>query len=678
MGGGPTREHHTTRILGPSAPIGARQLTVLRACRAVHPGGFERDDEALSLVSTYTDSPGADAPVAVPRLPGEGPRVSVRYRAARGVLLLAFALLTVQLWRLQIINTGAYRDAAEGNRLRLSSIQSLRGVIYDRNLTPLAVNSPSFRVKITEADLPTARRAEVLAETERMLGMAAGEIEQTLRTKGRGLPPFTPMTVRENVPRDTALALEERSWALPGVQVTVATVREYMDGPLFLHLLGYMVLPSPEEYSQRYQAQGYGLDERVGVSGVEATYESELRGRPGTRLVEVDVGGRPLREIEEAAPEPGHSLVLTIDAQLQRAVYDVLVSRLAPNTSGVAIIMDPRNGSLLSMVSIPTYDANAFSTPDRGDEVARLLSDQTLPLFDRAIAGQYPPGSTFKLVTGLGALEEGIVTRDTRINCNGGLRIPNPYNPRLSTLLPDWGVLGILDFVQGLAQSCNVYFYTLGGGFGEIEGLGSERLARYARMMGYGEPTGIDLPSEAAGRVPDSRWKLQQVGETWLPGDTYNMAIGQGYVLATPLQVANVTNSIAMGGVQYRPRLAQAVVDGEGNRLRSIEPQILRQVALRPATLSAVRDGMAAVLDSRESSPFQIPGMKVASKTGTAEFVGPRDARGNLPTHGWFTVYAPADNPRVSVSVFLERGGGPADALPLAMELLKRYFERYP
>lgn len=642
------------------------------------PGAFERDDEALPLVSTYTDSPGVDAPVAVPRLPGEGPRVSLRYRAARGALLLAFMLLTIQLWRLQIINTGAYRDAAEGNRLRLSSIQSLRGVIYDRNLTPLAVNSPSFRVTITDADLPTARRAEVLAETERMLGMAAGEIEQTLRTKGRGLPPFTPVTVRENVPRDTALALEERSWALPGVQVTVATVREYIDGPLFLHLLGYMVLPPPEEYSQRYQAQGYGLDERVGASGVEATYEAELRGRPGTRLVEVDVGGRPLREIEEAAPEPGHSLVLTIDAQLQRTVHDVLVSRLAPNTSGVAIVMDPRDGSVLSMASIPTYDANAFSTPDRGDEVARLLSDQTLPLFDRTIAGQYPPGSTFKLVTGIGALEEGIVTRDTRINCNGGLRIPNPYNPRLSTLLPDWGVLGVLDFVQGLAQSCNVYFYTLGGGFGEIEGLGSERLARYARMLGYGEPTGIDLPSEAAGRVPDSRWKLQQVGETWLPGDTYNMAIGQGYVLATPLQVANVTNSVAMGGVQYRPRLAQAVVDGEGNRLRSLEPQILRQVTFRPATLSAVRDGMAAVLDAREARPFQIPGMKVASKTGTAEFVGPRDARGNLPTHGWFTAYAPADNPQVSVTVFVERGGGPADALPLAMELLKHYFERYP
>ncbi len=628
-------------------------------------------------MSVFTEAPPTELTPKVPRLPGENPPPNGRYRAARLLLVLVFAALTVQLWRLQIVNTGAYLDAANGNRLRLTSIQPLRGVIYDRNMTPLAVNSAAFAVKVTEADLPGNRRTEVLAETERLLGMAPGEIEQTLRTK-RSQAPFASITVRENVPRETALALEERSWALPGVQVAVATVREYTEGPLFLHLLGYMGMPPPDEYVQKYQAQGYGPDERIGASGVEATYESELRGRPGTQLLEVDVGGRPLKEIEELAPEPGQSVVLTVDADLQRTVQGVLAAKLQPNTSGVAIIMDPRDGSILSMASLPTYDANAFVRSDRADEVTRLLSDQTLPLFDRAIAGQYPPGSTFKLVTGLGALEEGIVNRNTRINCNGGLRIPNPYNPRLSTYLPDWGVLGVLDFVQGLAQSCNVYFYTLGGGYENIEGLGSERLGRYARLMGYGEPTGIDLPSEAAGRVPDTRWKMQQFGEAWLPGDTYNMAIGQGYVLATPLQVANVTNSIAMGGVQYRARLAQAVVDGEGNTVRTIEPQVLRQVSFRPATLSAVRDGMAAVLDAREARPYQIPGMKVASKTGTAEFVGPRDPKGNLPTHGWFTVYAPADNPRVSVTVFVEKGGGPADALPLGMELLKRYFERYP
>ena len=429
---------------------------------------------------------------------------NTRSRLLRAVLILAFGALTVQLWRLQIVHTGAYQDAAEENRLRLANIRAPRGVIYDRNLEPVAVNSPTFVVNVTEADLPPARRAAVLSETERILSMPAGEIERILDAKARSeTTPFTPLTVRENVPRDTVLALEERSWALPGVQVAVATVREYLYGPLLPHVLGYVAPPSAEEYAQRYQPMGYAIDDRVGASGIELMYEEELRGRSGGRLLEVEVGGRPLREVYERPPEPGHGLLLSIDVELQREIHEALAGRLQPGTSGVAILMDPRDGAVISLVATPSYDPNVFLAPGRAEEVSQLLSDRALPLFDRAVAGQYPPGSTFKLVTGLGALEEGIVTRGTRINCNGGLRIPNPYNPRLSTWLPDWGVLGTLDFVGGLAQSCNVYFYTLGGGYGDIEGLGSERLGRYARLLGYGEPTGIDLPSEAVGRVPD-------------------------------------------------------------------------------------------------------------------------------------------------------------------------------
>jgi len=604
---------------------------------------------------------------------------NTRSRLLRAVLILAFGALTVQLWRLQIVHTGAYQDAAEENRLRLANIRAPRGVIYDRNLEPVAVNSPTFVVNVTEADLPPARRAAVLSETERILGMPAGEIERILDAKARSeTTPFTPLTVRENVPRETVLALEERSWALPGVQVAVATVREYLYGPLLPHVLGYVAPPSAEEYAQRYQPMGYAIDDRVGASGIELMYEEELRGRSGGRLLEVEVGGRPLREVYERPPEPGHGLLLSIDVELQREIHEALAGRLQPGTSGVAILMDPRDGAVVSLVATPSYDPNVFLAPGRAEEVSQLLSDRALPLFDRAVAGQYPPGSTFKLVTGLGALEEGIVTRGTRINCNGGLRIPNPYNPRLSTWLPDWGVLGTLDFVGGLAQSCNVYFYTLGGGYGDIEGLGSERLGRYARLLGYGEPTGIDLPSEAVGRVPDGAWKLAEVGEAWLPGDTYNMAIGQGFVLATPLQVATVTNAIAMGGTTYRPRVVRAVVDSERNLIRQVEPQVRRRVQIRPETLAAVRDGMIGVLDAREASPYKLPGIRVAGKTGTAEFVGARDASNRLPTHGWFTAFAPAEAPRVSVTVFLERGGGPRDALPLAMEILRLYFARYP
>jgi penicillin-binding protein 2 len=533
-------------------------------------------------------------------------------------------------------------------------------------------------VTVTEADLPAGRRSRILEETGRLLGITKEEIESTIRSKTRDATPFTPVTIKEDVPREVALRLEEQSWGLPGVNVRVATIREYLDGPVFAHVMGYMMLPTDEEYTSRYRPEGYEPDQRVGAAGVEQIYEAELHGKPGARLFEVDAAGRPLRDIQERASDPGQRLVLTLDAELQRQVHGLIEGRLAPGTSGVGIVMDPRNGEVLAMVSLPSYDPNVFAQPTRDAEISKLLQDPGLPLFHRAVAGQYPPGSTFKLITGLAALEERIVTRDTRVNCAGGLRIPNPYDPRQSTWLPDWAPLGILDFVQGLAQSCNVYFYTLGGGYEKIEGLGSERLGRYARRLGYGELTGIDLPSEAAGQVPSAEWKAANFAEAWMPGDTYNMSIGQGFVLATPLQVANLTNAVATGGTFYRPRLMRGVLDAEGQSVREMAPSLLRRVTLRPDTLSPVRDGMVAALGTTQASPFRIQGLNVAGKTGTAEFAGPKNAQGIGPTHGWFTAYAPAENPRVSVTVFIERGGGPGDALPLAMDVLRAYFARYP
>ncbi|HZT05655.1 MAG TPA: penicillin-binding protein 2 [Chloroflexota bacterium] len=597
---------------------------------------------------------------------------------ARAVTVLAFAVLTVQLWRLQIVDNLVHRAAAEDNSLRPTTIQPLRGVIYDRNMTPLAVNAPTFVATITEADVPAARRSQIFKETADILGMTVGDIEQTLRSKSADSRSFTPIAIMENVPRETALQLEERSWALPGVNIQVATVRQYVDGPIFSHIVGYTALPAPDEYAKRYKPDGYQIDERVGATGVEQSYEADLHGHPGARLVEVDVSGRPIREVQEQAAEPGHRVILSIDADLQRAVYDVMKKKVGEDSSGVAIVMDPRNGEILAMVSIPGFDNNLFAMPNNDQEINHLLSDPRLPLFDRSIAGQYPPGSTFKLVTGIGALEEGVATRDTRIDCNGGLRIPNPYNPSASTYLPDWGVMGVLDFVQGLAQSCNVYFYTLGGGYGPIDGLKADRIARYARMLGYGERTGIDLSSEAAGRVPTPAWKQATIGEEWVPGDTYHMAIGQGDVLATPLQVANLTNAIATGGTFYRPHVVRSVADEDGQPVHDPTPQVLRQVTLKPETISAIRDGMAAVMDTSQAKPHNNIGVRVAGKTGTAEYAAPRGGSAIGPTHGWFTAYAPVENPRVSVTVFVEHGGGPSDALPPAMDILREYFERYP
>lgn len=592
----------------------------------------------------------------------------------RFAVVAAFVVLAAQLWRLQVIEGPAHDRAAAANSIRSQVIPAARGVIYDRSGHRLASNAPAFTVSVVELDLPSHGRELVLAELADLLGISAEEIEQRL-TERRGVAdPLNPIPVRTSVPRAVAMAVEEHSWELPGVEVTVESARQYPDGALLGHVLGYLVQPSPEDYDRTYRGEGYALADEVGVAGVESSYEAALRGQNGARWREVDAGGRPLRPLGMVAAQPGHNLQLTIDLALQRVAVDVLQRRLPRGSSGVAIALDPRNGEILALASEPGFDPNVFSQPDRSDQVAGLLSDARLPLFDRAVSAQYPPGSTFKLAVGIGALQENVANRNTHIRSDGGLRVPNPYNPRLSTWFPDWAVLGDLTFTQGLALSSNVYFATLAGGFQDFQGLGVDRLAQYARQLGYGAPTGIDLPGEEAGRVPTPDWKLKNFGETWFTGDTYNMAIGQGFVLATPLQVANLTNLIANDGTLVRPHLGKAILNQEGQIVQDLTPLPLRHLDLRADVLAVMREGMLGTLDTPQLRSQMLPNLRVAGKTGTAEYLGPRDPSGNLPTHGWFTAFAPSDNPQIAVTVFIEKGGGPANAVPLAMEILRAYF----
>lgn len=608
------------------------------------------------------------------RTPAGG--LTARSNFARVMLGVAFVFLALALWRLQILEAPFHGQAAEANRIRFSTLPAPRGVIYDRNGHIVAANAPVFAVTLVEADLPSNRRGEVLERLAVLLSTSRDRLERTLEQRRVLGDVFTPIVLRTHLPREMALAIEEHGWELPGVRITVESTREYAEGELLSHLVGYLIQPDAEEYEEKYRGNGYSISDRVGTSGAEATYEGVLRGGAGARLVEVDVGGRPLRELQVVAPEPGLNLRLTIDVGVQRTITEILKARLPAGSSGVAIVADPRNGEILAMVSLPGFDPNLFLRPEAENQILDLLNDPRLPLFHRAVAGQYPPGSTFKLAVGVGALEEGVANRSTRIRSNGGLRVPNPYDPRLSTWFPDWAVLGDMNFVQGVALSSNVYFATLAGGFAEFEGLGVERVARYARLLGYGSATEVDLPAEENGRVPTPTWKVANFGEGWLTGDTYNMAIGQGFVLATPLQVANVTNAIANGGVLVRPHVAQAILDQTGSVTRAVSPAPIRKLGVRPETLQVMREGMLSMLDQERVRMHKIPELRVAGKTGTAEYAGPRDSSGRLPTHGWFTGFAPYDDPQVAITVFMERGGGPSDAVPIAMEMFRAYFQR--
>lgn len=600
----------------------------------------------------------------------------------RASVVLAFLLLGAQLWRLQIVEGPSFRQKAENNRVRVSAIKPPRGVIYDRRGQLLASNAPIFLVSVTPADIPARRESEVYERLATLLGMSQLDLRRVIERRRSDDDPFSPVPVKYNVDRTAALRIEERHEELPGVAVSVESTRKYNEGFLLAHLLGYTslispTLLSPAEYRNKIDREGYNVNDRIGAAGLEERYESVLRGQPGRKMYEVEASGRPVNELRVESPDPGRNLVLSLDLDLQRDAARILGEGLNGETTGVAIVMSPKTGDVLAMVSLPSYDANVFADDSREGELEQLLRDPAQPFFHRATTGLYPPGSSFKLVTAAAAMKEGVANRNTVIESKGAIFVPSDYDPNYRQIFPDWAVLGRLNLVSALGNSSNVYFFYLGGGFEpeHFVGLGNERLAAYARQYGYGAPTGIDLPGEAAGTIPDEAWKLRRRGERWVKGDTYNMSIGQGYVQATPLQVANFTNAIANGGKLMRPRLVKEVADTDRQQVRTLPAQVLHVVDLPPNDRQVLIEGMEAGFSGVLLRDLRTPGLRVAGKTGTAEYTGPRDAGGALPTHGWFTGFAPIEDPEISVTVFVEKGTGSKNAAPIAIRILRRYFK---
>lgn len=628
------------------------------------------------MVKARTQEPEVPPPTSASE--PKKPRIDARIVILHLMIILIFGVLLSQLWRLQIVEGHSYRRLADINRFRVSPVDAPRGVIYDRNKQILASNRPSFMVAVVPAAVPEAEKDRIYGELSKLIDVPVSAIADKV-AKRRG-DDFTPVGIKTDVDRDVVMRVEERHLKLPGVVVVPVSARLYPYGPLTSHLLGYM-LPITEEQLAVRQANnkeaGYRAENKIGAAGLEATYELQMRGKPGRKLYEVDATERPVADLRIDSPEAGQNLVLSLDIELQKDVERLLKEGMGESLSAVAVVMDPRNGQILSLVSIPSYDNNLFSDRVKPSDLEKLLNDPRKLMINYAISGTFPPGSTYKLVTAAGALQEGVATADTVINCPGALIIPNEYNPALPARLPCWGVHGPQDFVKGLTNSCDVYYWTLGGGTKDFPGLGVERLGKWARLLGYGAPTGIDLPGELSGLVPTSEWKQDTLDEVWVKGDTYNMAIGQGFVLATPLQVANVTNAIANGGRLLKPRLVAALTDSDDKLIRSPEPEEIRRLPIDKKNLELIREGMKGVPLNDDAIKHNTPELKIAGKTGTAEFPGIRDAKGILPTHGWFTAYAPYDNPQVTVTVFVQRGGGPGTALPIAMKIMRRYFN-YP
>ncbi len=569
-----------------------------------------------------------------------------RFAAIGLVVVLLIAGLVGRLYDLQIVNGQRYHSLAEDNRVLRLPVSADRGVILDRNHKVLVRNTPGFAVSIVPVDLPRARDAEVAAALGVFVNRDGQDVLDAI-TGQRARNPFEPVKISlKPIARDVALLLTERAELYPGMRIDAESIRDYVEGPLYSPLMGYVGPVTAEDLEEHKDDFAYLPTATIGRTGLEWEYESYLRGTYGWREIERDAAQREVKTLGQTPSVPGNNLVLTIDDRLQHVLATELEAGVAADafTQAVGVAMNPQNGEILAMVSTPSYDNNMFIRGITTSEMAGLNKDDRHPLVNKAVGEIYPPGSTFKMVTGLSALTEGTATRNTIVNVTAmSINVAG-------TSFYDWRAHGVLDFVNGFAHSSDIYFYTLAGGspMGSARGVGPDAIAKYARMLGFGAPTGIDLPGEAGGIMPDPAWKQQTFDEPWTIGNTYHEAIGQGYVAVTPLQLLNAYASVANGGTVFAPHLLKEVESAQGGVVFTKAPEVKRKLAMRPEDLRLIRESARRVVTIGHA---YMPNLKlpIAGKTGTAEFGASsgKDSAGRnlLGFHNWFVSFMPkADN----------------------------------
>ena len=616
------------------------------------------------------------------------PPLSPRLVAFAAVLTAAFLYLVFNLYQLQVAQGAHFSALAEGNRVRQETLVPPRGIIFDRHGKQLVTNQATFAATVVPFDLPRApqSRRVVLEQLYRFIGIAPAEVERQVALHRDA--PFQPITLKKNLDQATYQALQENIPQMPGVQVVTDTTRHYLDGAALSHILGYVGRIDPQEYKDN-RASGYLLDDQIGKTGLEYADESYLRGKDGQQVIETDAQGRLVRTISSTAPTPGDNVYLSLDLELQKYTVQQLQTQMDEQhkklggnlaQAGSAIVENPQTGEIYAMASLPDYDLNQFANGITQAQYTALTTDPRLPLLDRSIQGQYPPGSTFKSVTGAAALQSGIANPNTKITCPGFLQ-------RGQTRFGCWlgSGHGPQNMVEAIAHSCDVFFYTV------ADQMGDQILSKFTKDFGVGRKTGIELGGEAKGIAPSSDWKtryfeqaFQQTGDPawkdsyWYEGNTITYGIGQSYLLVTPLQDLQWTATIANGGNYLKPQLGNRVTDQAGALVKPFAPVLDHKVAVSPEALALVREGLRAAASPGGTSGFVFVNHKdipqPSGKTGTAQY-GLPDAKGNFPLHSWFVTYAPSPNPEVAVIVFIEGGGeGHEGALPAAANIMSYYF----
>lgn len=573
------------------------------------------------------------------------------------LVIFTFFFLILRLSSLQLINGDKNLAFSEGNRIRKERIKPQRGLILDRNGSILARNLPTFSIVYNPQFCP-AKNCE-LKPLEKLENFA--EIKEKYEKNKESTVPFV---LIGNLGRDEILSIGNLD-GYAHLQTGSDQVRSYPYGALFSHVVGYLGEISKEELLSR---DDLFLADLVGKAGIEKVYDRDLQGTSGYNLIEVDAAQSQRRFLSRRDPVSGRSLILTLNKDLQEVSSNALdgAEKQSGGCCGVVIVTDVRSGAILSLVSHPSFDANIFSSKRANKEFATLAANKDLPFFNRAVSGNFPPGSVFKPVIAAGALNEKVITKSTLLLAPGSLSIG-------SFTYGDWKPEGhgLINIESALAQSADTFFYQIGGGWEGLKGLGPEGIAKYARLFGFGGLLFIDLPEENPGLVPDPSWKLKVSGENWYLGNTYHYSIGQGDLLVTPLQIAVMTSAVANGGVIFKPYILSKIVDDDGQVFYEGKGTLIREKFVDSEVLKIVKDGMGkAAQPGGTAYPFFDFKLRVGAKTGTAE------PGGEVKPHAWFTAFAPFDNPEVAVTVLVEHGGQGADiAAPVARKVLEKYFE---
>lgn len=576
------------------------------------------------------------------------------------ILLIFLLILWSRSFYLQIIKGDHFLDIAEGNRTRQEIVKANRGLIYDRFGNLLLKNISHFFLYLDKSDLPENENEKVvfLAKVANILSIEPKVIEERLQAEKSNKT-----LIYENVPYEQAMKLILLSDNTPGIEVNFEPRRQYFDYLGLGHVMGYLGEVSEDDLANK---QGYRYNDRLGKTGLELIYENTLRGEDGVREIEVDALNRAKNIIAWHEPKDGHDMTLTIDAAAQAKLYEIMANNAKnfDKPKMAAVVLDVQDGGILAMLSLPIFDNNIFTSSLDKEKYTQIITDPSNPLLNRVVAGTYPFGSVFKPVVAAAALQEKIISPDFSVQSTGGVQIGNNF-------FPDWRPSGHgrTDIKWALADSVNTFFYTIGGGNNQWlqNGLGMEKIVDYAHLFGLEKTTGIDINGEVAGFMPTKEWKEKTLGERWYLGDTYNLSIGQGYLLGTPLQAAMIMSYFATGKV-YQPHFVKSVKNGAQEEM--FQPKVLLENLIEKKNFDIIREGLRETVVSGTAKSLQSVAVEVAGKTGTAQF------NSNKTPHSWFASFAPYNDPKIVTLVLVEEGGDRGLAVTVARQFLEWYFQR--